>query len=448
MKSLGWLALVALAVGSFAGCDSETTPQGGGGAGAGGSDAAGATGPGEGLPCEIDTILRENCRSCHGPTPKFGAPMSLVDRADLLATPVENAAPTVGEAVLERIDSASDPMPPPPDMSLTQAQKDALQAYVDAGMPESDESCGEGGGGEGGGGEGGGYVLGCEPDVLLVPPEPFEMPADQDDLYVCFGVEAPSDVARHITAIAPMIDNDTIIHHMLLLQAPEAVSAQGEPCDFVNLDWKLIYAWGPGTPALELPEAAGFPIGPDEPGHFVLQMHYSNLLGLEGETDASAIGLCTTTELREFAADIAAFGGTSFTIDPNSDMTLDCNVDVVGALDDFFPVTIFQSWPHMHQLGRGLQGHVEKADGTIVPLADVPNYDFDYQITYPVNVTLDVGDTVHTSCTWENTTGSPVGFGEATNEEMCFNFVSYYPRVEFPQWHWLLPSYSATCAEQ
>lgn len=439
---LASFALIALACG-----DDGTGGTGGSGAsgpgGAGGVGGAGGSMPTGGLPCDVAELLQEKCQTCHASTPKFGAPMPLVTRADLLAMPPKDPAATVGEALIGRISSTSDPMPPPPEMPLDDASMGILQAYVDAGMPESDAECGGGGGG----GAGGMPPLNCEPDISLTPAVPFEMPADEEDLYVCFGVEAPSDIARHITAIAPRIDNESIIHHILLLQSDEPVSANGEPCDFVNIDWKLVYAWGPGTPALELPQEAGFPLGPNDPGHFVIQVHYNNVQGLVGEMDQSGIDLCTTTELREHDADIAAFGGTQFDpIAPNSTQTTTCELEVPSLVDAYFPVTIFQSWPHMHQLGREFTSVIEKADGTTLTLADVPNYDFEYQVTYPnPNYTLDVGDTVRTSCTWENSTQTTANFGENTTDEMCFNFVAYYPRITATQWHWLIPSYSAQC---
>ncbi len=434
------LAFLALACG-----DDGTGGSGGSGAAGPGGSGAGGSGAASngGLPCDVAELLAETCQSCHASTPKFGAPMSLVTRADLLAAPPQHPAATVGEALVGRISDTAEPMPPPPDLPLDAASKAILEAYVAAGMPESDEACG----GAGGGGAGGMPPLGCEPDISLTPSAPFEMPSDADDLYVCFGVEAPSDVARHITAISPRIDNESIIHHILLLQSTEPVSANGEPCDFVNIDWKLVYAWGPGTPALELPEEAGFPLGPSDPGHFVIQIHYNNIQGLVGETDQSGIDFCTTTELRANDADIAAFGGTQFDpILPNSTQTTTCETPVPALVDPFFPVTIFQSWPHMHQLGRQFTSVIEKADGSTLMLADVPNYDFEYQVTYPnPNYTLDVGDTVRTSCTWENTTQTTANFGENTTDEMCFNFVAYYPRVTATQWHWLLPSSLAQC---
>jgi hypothetical protein len=411
------------------------------------SGTGGASG-GEGLPCDVSDVLVAKCQSCHSDPPKFGAPMPLVDRDDLLAAPtIEATAAThasVGLAVIDRIESEAAPMPPPPG-ALDDAEKQLLRSYVEAGMPASDEQCG----GTGGGGTGGYPPLDCEPDVALVPAAPYTMPQTSVDEYVCFGVEMDSSIARHITAIAPRIDNETILHHILFMQAPDPVSAQGTSCNFTNTDWKLLYAWGPGTEALVLPEEAGFPVGPGNPGHFVIQTHYNNVAQLVGETDQSGIDLCTTTELRPYDADIMAFGGVNFSdIGPNQEATLECTTPIPSIVDSAFPVTIFQAWPHMHELGREFTSVIEKAGGGTIPLADVPNYDFEYQIAYPTNAVLDVGDSVRTRCTWQNTTSNPVGFGEGTGDEMCFNFVGYYPRVELPQWSWLVPSAGASCSWQ
>lgn len=435
-----WATVILLAPLAAIACSDDGDTAGAGAAGAGTSSGGGT--PGAGLPCDVRTILQENCWSCHSDPPKFGAAMPLVDRDDLLAEPkgtAKGSFATVGEAVLARLDEGS--MPPSPNLPLDDAKKAVLRSYIEAGAPESQAACSDGGGGQGGS-----YELPCTPDVILKPIAPYEMPQSTVDEYVCFGVEAPSDIARHITAIAPQIDNETIIHHILLLQAPEAVTAQGEPCDFVNLDWKLIYAWGPGTPPMVLPEEAGFPIGPSEPGHFVLQMHYSNIQGLSGQKDQTAMGLCTTDQLRPNDADVMAFGGTDIQIGPNGTTTLACDMPIPALVDPYFPVTIFQAWPHMHQLGRAMDSYITKAGGEVINMANVPNYEFEYQVTYPVpQVQLDTGDTFTTKCTWENTTGQQVSFGEETQDEMCFNFVSYYPRVNATQWHWLLPSQGPTC---
>ena len=440
-----------LALGLAACDDAADTSSAGGGdepSGSSSTSGTGGAGGGAGLPCEVSDILRDKCQSCHSDPPKFGAPMPLIDRDDLLAAPTIEATAaqhaTVGAAVIERIASTSAPMPPPPG-ELSDAEQLVLQNYVAAGMPESDEQCGGGGGGGGGG-----YpVLDCEPDITLVPAEPYTMPQTSVDEYVCFGVEVDSGIARHITAIAPRIDNESILHHILCMQAPGPVSAQGTSCNFTNTDWKLLYAWGPGTEALVMPQEAGFPVGPGNPGHFVIQTHYNNVAQLLGEQDQSGVDLCTTTELRPYDADIMAFGGVNFSdIGPNQEATLECTTNIPSIAGSAFPIQIFQAWPHMHQLGRRFTSVIEKSGGGTTVLADVPNYDFEYQIAYPTSAELAVGDTVRTRCTWQNATSGSVGFGEGTGDEMCFNFVGYYPRIELPQWSWLVPSGIASCSWQ
>jgi len=264
---------------------------------------------------------------------------------------------------------------------------------------------------------------------------------------VCFGVEVPATgTKRHITVIAPKIDNSKIIHHILLLSSPTAVSPEPTGCALAGSDWKLLYAWGPGTPPHKLPSEAGFPIEASEDMHLVLQVHYSNLAMLENQSDHSGLDLCTTTDLREHDADIMALGGVGFSgIAPNAISSLSCSTEIPALLAPFLPLKVFQSWPHMHQTGHRLSTVAEHPGGETSTLADVKNYSFDYQITYPNDVELEAGTLMKTTCAWKNDTPQSISFGEKTEDEMCFNFVSYYPRIEAEEWHWLLPAITANC---
>ncbi|MEM9695664.1 MAG: peptidylglycine alpha-amidating monooxygenase [Myxococcota bacterium] len=415
-------------------CGSETTESG-----PSATEVAGGENEAELIPCAVEEVLERRCRQCHGSEPQFGAPMSLTTVSDLKATRGDRST---AEVALARM-TGDRPMPPPPNPNATPEEVAALQAWVDAGFPSrpAGEQC------AGGGGPGMLPTVDCEPDVSLRPAAPFEMPADEQDLQVCFGIDLPAGIdKRHITAIAPSIDNSRIIHHILLMQAPEAVSPEPEPCAFTNLDWKLLYAWGPGTPAQSLPEEAGFPMEAGQEQHFVLQVHYNNYQALEGEMDQSGIDLCTTDALRTFDADVMALGGVNFdAMTPMARSRLDCELELPSQIDPLLPVTVFQSWPHMHTLGRSLSGRVESSMGVVTPLVDLPNYDFELQLAYASEATIRPGDTIFTSCEWDNNTPMPVGFGEGTFDEMCFNFVSYYPRIDAPQWNWILPSALSAC---
>ncbi|MEZ4444441.1 MAG: peptidylglycine alpha-amidating monooxygenase [Polyangiaceae bacterium] len=444
-----WWAAIGVGALIIAACggDSQNDPTGAGGAGTGTGMGAGtgAGDPADALPCELADFLESRCSECHGASPKFGAPMAMVSRSDLLAPSLQSGTNVAEEAIV-RMQATTDRMPQPPSPAATAAEIALVQGWLDAGAPA--RAAGETCGGAGGGGTGGGGTD-CLPDVTLTGAQPFEMPSTSVDEQICFGISLPAGAdKRHITAIAPKIDNDKIIHHILLLQSPSAVSPTPAPCGFTNVEWKLLYAWGPGTPAHVLPPAAGFPMDAGQEQHFVLQVHYNNLQGLVGETDQSGVELCTTDQLRDYDADIMAFGDIGFSgIVPNATSTLDCTTPVPSLLDAYFPVTIFQSWPHMHQIGSAMTSEISKAGGGSVELVHVPDYDFNYQITYPNDgVVLDVGDTVRTACTWQNNTSQSVGFGENTADEMCFNFVSYYPRIEAPLWSWLAPAQAASCS--
>ncbi|MBH9751115.1 peptidylglycine alpha-amidating monooxygenase, partial [Clostridioides difficile] len=74
---------------------------------------------------------------------------------------------------------------------------------------------------------------------------------------------------------------------------------------------------------------------------------------------------------------------------------------------------------------------------------DVPKYDFNAQQWLPNTSTLAYGDTIRTRCVWNNTTNAAVGFGENTEQEMCFSFMMYYPKRDLATW--LQPTIGATC---
>ena len=111
----------------------------GGGAGSGGGASSdGSAGAASGLPCDVDRLLADSCRSCHGAVPAAGAPMPLVTWADLAAAAGSDPARTVAEVSLARMRSASQPMPP--GSHLPAAVIETFAAWVAAGHPHG--ACG------------------------------------------------------------------------------------------------------------------------------------------------------------------------------------------------------------------------------------------------------------------------------------------------------------------
>jgi hypothetical protein len=193
---------------------------------------------------------------------------------------------------------------------------------------------------------------------------------------------------------------------------------------------------------MEPPPEAGFP----EEGttHYVMQVHYNNASGKNaGEVDKSGFDICTTTQLRKNDAGVMAFGSVSFNLPPHATTDLAC--DYTPLLLD--KVHIFSSRPHMHGLGKALTTYVNH-NSQQQKVVDQQAFDFNSQVGFQTSADLEAGDTVTTHCIYNNTTDKTVTWGEATGDEMCFNFVAYYPIVQSPVWGWVTPSVMASCRTQ
>ena len=90
-------------------------------------------------------------------------------------------------------------------------------------------------------------------------------------------------------------------------------------------------------------------------------------------------------------------------------------------------VHLLQTVPHMHKLGTHMKTVINRKAGGMDVVTDRP-FQFTDQRAYPItDLVVHAGDTLATTCTWQNTTAASVGFGTSTTAEMCYNFVVYYP---------------------
>ncbi|WP_437926071.1 peptidylglycine alpha-amidating monooxygenase [Sorangium sp. So ce291] len=408
-----------------------------------GSSGSSGSGPengnAEALPCDVDKILSTKCQTCHGASPKFGAPFPLVDRSDLVAPAVSDPNKKVYELVAARARDTARPMPPPPTERLTAAELAVFDQWVAAGMPAGKDTCVD----PGGGGTIDPPTLSCTPDVLLAPSAPYVMPKGVQDQYMCYGVDVEIGQKRHLVGVVPHIDNSTIVHHILLFKADEASPSTPTPCNGGDIMGPLLAVWAPGGKATELPLEAGFPL--EGTAHFTIQVHYSNIKGLDGQQDSTGFDVCTTTELRPNDAGIFAFGTEDINIPPHGSLDVSCDYQFPR---DMGALSVISVMPHMHILGKHLSSNTVPTDGSEpsnLGLADPWN--FDNQIWYDNDTILRGGDTVRTRCAWDNPGNSAVEFGDRTLDEMCYNFVMYYPSQELESkvGDWTSPTDDVSC---
>jgi hypothetical protein len=431
-----FIAVLVPSIALVAACGGESDSGAGGGATAG----AGAGASTAALPCDVDAVLAASCRQCHAATPLYGAPMPLVTYADLHAPAVTDPSMDVYQLVEQRIHDDAKPMPQPPYPRLDAADLSTLDAWTGAGAPAGhDASCSGSGGGAGGAG-GGGPVLGCTPDIHVAPASDWTMPADETDVYVCYGFDVAAGARKDVVGFVPRIDNKAIVHHILLYQSDTAESPTPTPCDggLTVQGRKLIYGWAPGGTPFELPPEAGMPM--DVTTHYYAQVHYNNIAGLTGETDHSGFDLCSTTEARANEADMIAFGTVRIDLPPYATTSDDCTYTWPASAGTVKAIAAF---PHMHKLGTSIWTKQDPG-GDAVDLGTNSPWDFNNQPFLPIQATIAPGDTIETKCTWTNSTPSTVRFGEYTEDEMCFSFTMYYPRsAAFDTW--IQPSLASQC---
>lgn len=412
-------------------------------------DAASDTAPtdagaaGGALPCEIADLVTTHCAGCHGEVPSFGAPMSLTTVADFLAPPPSGEGATVGVASLRRTGDSPSPMPPVPNPPLSNTERDTLLAWVQDGMPARVGSCGDDtpDAGADAGSDGGDAGAIIDPDLdessceYLIEFRAHEFSGVDDEtpnviepgreLYECFYFDVPWGLDEaHGLWFRPLIDDSRVLHHYLLYGTDDLDQPAGtrRRCSGTHPDAALLTGWAPGGQPLVLPDDVGLqlPSGPN--AGFILEIHYNNQAGYDDVADRSGVEMCATRELQSEAAATHWLGTEAILLlrQGETDLSGMCTPET----DE--EIHIIQSWPHMHRYGTHMTSTVLRADGSRDTIVDVP-FDFDNQIPYAVDVTVQPGDQIRTTCTFNNSSGGIVGFGARTEDEMCYNFVVAYP---------------------
>ncbi|MET0344272.1 MAG: hypothetical protein ABW252_24870 [Polyangiales bacterium] len=209
-------------------------------------------------------------------------------------------------------------------------------------------------------------------------------------------------------AIVPRVDNTKVVHHFTLSDGTGAHLAH----------------WAPGSEPERVPDDVGRFI--PSVGKLKLEIHYYNKNpGAAPEPDRTGFEVCITRTPRKHLAGMYPFAANPVApAGQVSHSTATCTV--TGAT----PVRVFSHAPHMHKLGTHAKLELLRADGTTEVLHDEA-FRFEEQISYPLDVTLQPGDRVRTTCVYANPGTRSVGLGLGSDDEMCFNFVLYHPLCGF-----------------
>ncbi len=396
---------------------------------------------------DVAPILEGRCVTCHYQGGIGGFDLGSFEQASTWASAIATSASTGA-------------MPPWPaeegpsydyNWSLSDDQVETLSAWAEAGAPAGEE-------------EAPGSALPTvgsslsRVDLSLTMPEAYSPRSDWSDDYRCFAIPWTGTEPTHITGFNAVPGNTEIVHHIAaflvssdnllgdsvfeqLAEWEAGEEGAGYTCfggpsgpgDDLQLPIQQIAQWVPGSQGLNFPAGTGIEILPGS--YIVLQMHYNTNPATPEATDQSTI------ELR-LDADVESKGAFTPWLDMSwalGDMEIpplvsDWSFTAASDPRNFFELlnpdldlsagfTIYSAMLHMHRLGTSAEVHVLRADGTEVPLLNIPRWDFDWQLSFQLSepVVFYDGDQLSLTCTYDNTEEGAIrtNWGEGTDDEMC-----------------------------
>jgi hypothetical protein len=247
--------------------------------------------------------------------------------------------------------------------------------------------------------------------------------APQKQFYQCFFFKVPygTDVVQALQ-FSPIIDDTRVVHHWILYGSDTATGTDGQVGGGGCSNGAFVAGWAPGGRTTNLPPDVGLQMPSGSSATLALEIHYNNLASYTDALDASGVEFCTTKTFRPNTAAVHWLGSNAISVLPHQ------TKDVVSTCDPTStqPVHVLAESPHMHQTGVHAKLVLNRKSGTQEVLHDKP-FAFADQQSYPLDVIVNDGDTLTTTCTFNNTTDGLVVFGPNTENEMCYNFVTAYP---------------------
>jgi hypothetical protein len=231
-------------------------------------------------------------------------------------------------------------------------------------------------------------------------------------------------------------DNAAVLHHWLLY-SETAMSADGsiEPCQLSGPTGficgqastrALITGWAPGRGDFRLPAGVGLEL-PAPGALMAIEFHYYNSTSGMTAQDQSGVEICVTSKFRTNTASVTWLGSENINIPAHAAGTASgtCKPLRMG-MNATDPIHVLYSWPHMHKLGNHLKTVVQRAAGGQDLMYD-GDFSFQFQVLHDSPLLLQAGDSLTTTCSFQNSTDASVSFGQSTDKEMCFNFTYAWP---------------------
>jgi hypothetical protein len=271
-----------------------------------------------------------------------------------------------------------------------------------------------------------------KPDLVVQLPQPFDIPADGQDVYECFIVPMDLPRDRFIKAVEFRPSNRHVVHHALMFADAGQRSRESRyPCfGTIGLLPTLgIGGWSPGMGPIQMLAGAAPPL--QARSKLVAQVHYHP--DGKPEQDQWSVGFYFTDQapvrrvvdvgLSSKAIDIPA-GDAHYVV--RAHFTIPIAIDAVGII------------PHAHLLCREMHGWAILPNGRKQWLLNIRDWDFNWQdqFQYAQPIRLPADTRIEMEFIYDNSTANPrnpnsppqrVQWGPGTNDEMAGLHVQSIP---------------------
>ena len=273
------------------------------------------------------------------------------------------------------------------------------------------------------------WALG-EPDMIVkVPPQ--SIPATGVLDYITVEVPIELDRDRWVRASQYIPGDRTVLHHTLNDLVPPGATGRRGFLGGGDPNQAHITAYIPGAePAIEPPNTGGLL----QAGSTLrLQLHYTTM-GKE-TVDASEIGIwfypddqIPTERMSGQCACIFPMGWTNITpYDPNFELRQSVTLKQDAYMQSFLP--------HMHFRGKSMRFTAYYPDGSVEPLINIANYNYNWQISYKLEepILMPAGTRIEAVGAYDNSTQNKanpdpsrsVPWGDQSWDEMFFGAMSW-----------------------